>query len=157
MEKVNGMAEVFGGTIYPDIHGFVYFKEVEDGTEVYVNVSGLPAFSRDNNTKVAPFGFHIHDGANCDEGTNNNPFPNSGEHYNPDNQLHGNHIGDFPVIFSNKGISKMCFFTDRFKPNDILNKLIVIHQSPDDYTNQPSGNSGKKIACGVIKKTNSDL
>jgi len=153
MEKLNAIAEVSGGKIYKNIHGFVYFKEVEDGTEVYINISGLPPFSRESDVNVGPFGFHIHDGQNCEEGTDDNPFPNVGMHYNPDSQPHGNHAGDFPVIFSNNGLCKMCFFTDRFKPKDILDKVIIIHQSPDDYITQPSGNSGKKIACGKIKKT----
>lgn len=151
-QKIDSIAEINGGTIYPEIHGFVYFKEIEDGTEVYINISGLPKFSRDKNLNIAPFGFHIHDGKSCDKGTDDNPFPKSGMHYNPDNQPHGNHAGDFPVIFSNSGISKMCFFTDRFKPIDIIDKTVIIHQSPDDYISQPSGNTGKKIACGVIKE-----
>jgi Cu-Zn family superoxide dismutase len=46
----------------------------------------------------------------------------------------------------------MCFFTDKFKVKDIIGKSIVIHQSPDDYRTQPSGASGKKLACGVIMK-----
>lgn len=150
---MNGLAEVLGGTLYPEIHGFVHFKEVEDGTEVYVNVSGLPPFSRDNDLKVGPFGFHIHDGESCEKGTTENPFPKSGNHYNPDNQPHGNHAGDFPVLFSNNGVSKMCFFTDRFKPCDIIEKTVIIHESPDDYVTQPSGGSGRKIACGIIKES----
>lgn len=153
MDNINAIAEISGGTIYPDIHGFVYFKEADDGTEVYINISNLPLFSRKDGVNIGPFGFHIHNGQSCNEGTDENPFPDVGMHYNPDNQPHGNHAGDFPVLFSNSGISKMCFFTNRFKPADILNKAVVIHESPDDYISQPSGNSGKMIACGIIKKS----
>lgn len=45
----------------------------------------------------------------------------------------------------------MTFFTDKFKVRDIIGKSLVIHENPDDYRTQPAGNSGRKIACGVIK------
>jgi len=35
-------------------------------------------------------------------------------------------------------------------PNDILGKAVVVHAKPDDYKTQPSGNSGDRIACGVV-------
>ena len=44
----------------------------------------------------------------------------------------------------------MSVLTDRFSVSDILGRTLVIHISPDDFTTQPSGNSGKKIACGQI-------
>ncbi len=44
----------------------------------------------------------------------------------------------------------MSFFTNKFKPKDVLGKSIIIHENPDDYRSQPAGNAGKKIACGVI-------
>ena len=34
--------------------------------------------------------------------------------------------------------------------NDVFGKAVVLHQKPDDYATQPSGNSGPRIACGVI-------
>ena len=37
---------------------------------------------------------------------------------------------------------------------DVLGKAIVVHEGPDDYTTQPSGNSGKRVACGVIAAPN---
>ncbi len=64
---------------------------------------------------------------------------------------HGNHAGDFPVLFSNDGYAEMTFFTNRFKPWEVIGKSVIIHQNPDDYRSQPSGNSGKRLACGVIQ------
>lgn len=40
---------------------------------------------------------------------------------------------------------------NKFKIKDILGKVVIIHDMPDDFTTQPSGNSGTKIACGKIK------
>lgn len=70
--------------------------------------------------------------------------------YNEDAQPHGNHSGDFPVLFSNNGYARMSFFTNKFKPEDVIDKSVIIHLNPDDYRSQPAGNSGKRIACGVI-------
>jgi Cu-Zn family superoxide dismutase len=67
---------------------------------------------------------------------------------------HGNHAGDFPVLFSNHGVARMCFFTDKFTVQDVLGKMLVIHENPDDYRTQPAGDSGRRLACGEIKSWN---
>lgn len=45
----------------------------------------------------------------------------------------------------------MNFFTNRFRASDVIGKTIIIHQNPDDYRTQPAGNSGNRLACGVIQ------
>ena len=45
----------------------------------------------------------------------------------------------------------MTFLTNRFRVEEILGKTVIIHDSPDDFTSQPAGNAGKKIACGMIR------
>lgn len=46
----------------------------------------------------------------------------------------------------------MNFLTDRITLKEVIGKAVVIHSMPDDFTSQPSGNSGEKIACGIIKR-----
>ena len=46
----------------------------------------------------------------------------------------------------------MNILINKFKIKDIVGKVIIIHDSPDDFTTQPSGNSGMKIACGKIEE-----
>ena len=46
----------------------------------------------------------------------------------------------------------MSFLINKFKIQDIIGKVLIIHDMPDDFTTQPSGNSGTKIACGKIEK-----
>lgn len=46
----------------------------------------------------------------------------------------------------------MKFYTDKFTVEDIIGKSVLIHENPDDYRSQPAGNSGKRIACGVIRR-----
>jgi len=125
-------------------------RDVRGGTEVHVEVTGLPEFSRENGRVIGPHGFHIHAAGDCYPGEPGEPFPRTGGHYNPGRQPHGNHAGDFPVLFSNRGAANMSFFTDRFSVADVVGRSVVIHESPDDYRTEPAGDSGKKIACGVI-------
>jgi len=56
----------------------------------------------------------------------------------------------FSVLFSNGGRARMTFFENKFKIPQIIGKSVIIHQGPDDYKTQPSGNSGKMTTCGVI-------
>lgn len=46
----------------------------------------------------------------------------------------------------------MSVLLDKIKINDIIGRVIIIHDMPDDFTTQPSGNSGAKIACGRIER-----
>lgn len=142
-----------GSSMAPELTGIVWFKDVFGGTEVSVDVMGLPPYKPAEGEKqpIGPHGFHIHSMGNCMEGSKENPFESTGGHWNPTNQPHGNHAGDFPVLFSNHGRAKMCFFTEKFKVQDVVGKSVIIHENPDDYRTQPAGNSGKKIGCGVIK------
>lgn len=147
------IAEVCGGPLAPRLKGTVLFKEVPGGVEVCVDVTGLPSFrpAECNKPQIGPHGFHIHECGKCQVGDPKNPFMSAGGHWNPTNQPHGNHAGDFPVLFSNCGRSCMTFFTDKFCLANIIGKSIIIHQGPDDYRSQPAGDSGKRLACGVIQ------
>jgi Cu-Zn family superoxide dismutase len=145
------IAVVKGGQHYPNISGEIEFRQLSEGVEVTVRIHNLPPFSREGNAVISPFGFHVHDGTSCDPGTESMPFPDAGNHYNPTGTIHPNHAGDFPVIMPmSDGTAYMRFMTDKFRLNEVLNKPVIIHQSPDDYRTQPAGNSGLKIACGMI-------
>jgi Cu-Zn family superoxide dismutase len=146
------IAKMRGSKNYPMINGTVEFIDVPGGTRVNVYINGLPEYkpATESSPPIGPHGFHIHEKGICDM-TNDTPFMSAGGHYNPYNQPHGNHAGDFPVLFSNNGVASMSFFTNKFKPKDVINRAVVIHENPDDYRSQPSGDSGKRIACGVIE------
>ena len=57
-----------------------------------------------------------------------------------------------PPLFGNSGRAWLAFLTDRITVDEIIGKTVVIHSAPDDFTTQPSGNSGSKIACGAIER-----
>ena len=147
------VAHIAGGPLDPNIRGTAVFTQVPGGTEVSVEVNGLPTYrpAMDGNPQIGPHGFHIHQNGTCAVGDSAEPFSSAGEHWNPTNQPHGNHAGDFPVLFSNNGYSRMTFFTNKFNVAQIIGKSVIIHESPDDYRTQPSGASGRRLACGVIR------
>jgi len=146
------VAYISGGPPAPDIQGLIIFADVPGGTEVFVEVFGLPSYTPavGENPPVSPFGFHLHENGTCEVGDAADPFTAAGKHWNPTNQPHGNHSGDFPVLFTNNGYSRMSFFTDEFNISEIIGKAVIIHENPDDYRTQPDGAAGKRIACGVI-------
>ena len=81
------------------------------------------------------------------------PFAGAMSHYNPKGCEHPYHAGDLPPLFGNGGSALSLFLTNRFSVREITGKTVIIHDRPDDFTTQPSGNSGTKIACGVIERT----
>jgi Cu-Zn family superoxide dismutase len=83
-------------------------------------------------------------------------------HFNPAAKPHGNpaspehHAGDLPALKADKsGRARLEAELDGVTlapgPNSIVGRAVIIHADPDDYTTQPTGNSGARLACGVIK------
>ncbi|MDO4862911.1 MAG: superoxide dismutase family protein [Ruminococcus sp.] len=141
-------AVVTGSSKYPDISGTVRFYAMNGGTLVYADVSGLPYAG--NRCSQEVFGFHIHDGESC-TGNASDPFADAGSHLGADSCAHPFHMGDMPPLFGSDGRALSVFLTNRFTPEDVIGKAVIIHGSPDDFTTQPSGNAGEKIACGIIR------
>ncbi len=95
-------------------------------------------------------GFHIHTGGSCC-GEN---FSDTLGHFDPQGRKHPEHAGDLPPLLSCNARAYMAVLTDRFELSDIIGRTVVIHSQRDDFTTQPAGDSGRKIACGVIRLTN---
>lgn len=148
------VAELVASPNYPNISGRIFFQGLTNGTAVLAVVKGLPLYqpAAPGGEPIGPHGFHIHVFGNCCVGDPENPFLAAGEHWNPNQQPHGNHAGDLPVLFSHNGTAILGFITDRFCLRDVIGRSVIIHENPDDYRTQPSGNSGRRIACGVIRK-----
>ncbi len=144
--KPDAYARITGNSDNPQLHGTVQFYDTPlDGVLVKAEIIGLPNAFKLYSSNF--YGFHIHENGNC-----SNSFNNTGNHYNPVNTLHPDHAGDLPPLLGNQGFAYSIFFTRRFNIAEIINKSVVIHNMPDDFTTQPSGNSGTKIGCGVITK-----
>ena len=139
-----------GSPAYQNLHGIVRFFPVINGVLVNAEIYGLPVENPICSNHV--FGFHIHEGRSCG-GTNENPFADAEGHYNPGGCEHPAHAGDMPPLFATyNGFAWNVFLSDRFKWGDILGHPIILHSEPDDFTTQPSGNSGMMIGCGIIEK-----
>lgn len=141
-------AEIEGSAAYPKIKGEVAFYPLWRGALVVASISGLPKGMKPCGEKF--FGFHIHTGADC-TGDATDPFADTGGHFNPSDCRHPEHAGDLPPLMGNDGYALGIFYTDRFYPEEVVGRTVVIHDMPDDFKSQPSGDSGMKIACGEIK------
>jgi len=103
-------------------------------------------------------GFHVHEKGDCSAPD----ATSAGGHFNPDAKAHGmpgsgsHHAGDMPNIKSDANgnasySATISGFAVNSGPTGILGKSVVVHRDPDDYKSQPAGNSGPRIACGLIK------
>jgi superoxide dismutase, Cu-Zn family len=133
--------------------GHADFTADADGVRITVTVSQL---------SPGEHGIHIHNVGKC-EGP---AFTTAGGHFNPTSAHHGihnpqdphPHVGDLPnLMVSEKGTGEMTFTAAGATLGDGPNSLfheggtaLVIHAKADDLMSDPSGNSGDRIACGVI-------
>ena len=122
--------------------------------EVYAKVRGLtPGFH----------GFHVHTTGRCDPPG----FTTAGGHFNPSGASHGAHAGDLPSLLVNAdGSGMLATTTDRFSLDDLRDAdgaAVMIHSGPDNFANIPprygapdqvtldTGDSGTRVACGVVR------
>lgn len=130
--------------------GTVRFVQNGDQMRVTGEVTGLKP--------GAEHGFHIHEKGDCSSGDG----MSTGGHFNPVASAHGqhgqgaHHVGDLPSLKADaQGVAKIDFTATSLtlKPGatSILDKGLIVHRDPDDYKTQPTGNSGPRVACGVIR------
>lgn len=143
------LAAVRGSADYPTIRGQVRFYQARRGVLVTVDLSGLP--QPEGACAHPVFALHIHAGEAC-TGTAADPFANALSHYNPKDCLHPFHAGDLPPLFGNDGDAFMAVLTNRFTIEEVVGRTVILHSGRDDFTTQPAGDAGKKIACGVIRQ-----
>jgi len=141
------MALVKGSDKYPDLYGKVILKQEEYGVVLTAEIYNLPVNSSSCPTNI--FSFHIHEGGSC-TGNSTDPFLDAKSHYNPKNCPHPDHAGDLLPLLGNNGYAYLSFLTNRFNLDEVIGRVIIIHDKHDDFISQPSGNSGNKIACGKI-------
>jgi Cu-Zn family superoxide dismutase len=145
----DAVAVVNGDAQNSRIQGTVKFYQAVRGVLIVADIFGLPASAEACKTNI--FAFHIHGGLSC-SGNEEDPFADAGTHYNPDECPHPYHAGDMPPLFGAGDRAFLAFLTDRLTVNEVIGKAVILHDRPDDFTTQPSGNAGNKIACGIILK-----
>ena len=142
------MAVLAGSDRYPSLSGTAAFYQTPQGVLAAVEVQGLPPAEVPCEERI--FAMHIHSGGRCG-GTEADPFADALSHYDPERCPHPFHAGDLPPLFASGGHALQTVLTSRFTVEEILGKTLILHAAPDDLATQPSGNSGAKIACGVIR------
>jgi superoxide dismutase, Cu-Zn family len=134
-----------------DVAGALDLVASDGAVAVTGLVTGLKPGSR--------HGFHLHEKGDC----SSPDFKSAGDHFNPTSQPHGDpgapphHLGDLPNLEAddmgkapvNARIEGVTL--GDHGPNDIVGRAVVVHADADDYKTQPSGNSGDRMACGVIR------
>lgn len=131
--------------------GTLHFAVADGGVRLYGDLSGL--------TPDATNAMHIHAVGDCSPPD----FKSAGDHFNPAVVPHGDrsgtglhHAGDMPnQVADAAGNAKVDQLLDGLNIGsgdafDIVGKAVVVHEQADDYTTQPSGNAGARIACGII-------
>jgi Cu-Zn family superoxide dismutase len=128
--------------------GTVYFSQ--DGSQVRLSgrITGLVANQE--------HGFHVHEKGDCSSGDG----MSAGGHLNPNAKPHGppgaeHHAGDLPSVKADaSGAAEVrgsvVGTVVGSGAADLAGKALIVHVAPDDYTSQPAGNSGARIACGLI-------
>lgn len=131
------------------VRGLVMFHEHDGHLMVHARLSGL----KPNGEQA----FHLHDKGDCASADGSS----AGGHFNPDGQPHGpqggaHHAGDMPSLKADAQGNVDQHFAlsgpslDAGQPGYIVGRSVVVHANPDDYTTQPTGNAGGRVACGVI-------
>ena len=132
-------------------NGTVTFTKKGDKVQVSAKVAGLTPGGH---------GFHIHEKGDCSSGDG----MSTGGHFNPRSKPHAvhttpdRHTGDMPMLVADaSGIAMLVIELDVMAigsgESDIVGRGLIVHKDPDDFATQPTGNSGARVACGVITRS----
>jgi superoxide dismutase, Cu-Zn family len=131
--------------------GVAFFIQTPAGVLIRLSVRSMPG---------GEHAFHIHAVGKCEPPD----FASAGGHFNPTNVHHGmmsgpGHAGDMPNLHIpahgslDVEVLNTAVTLDKDKPNSVFHPggtAVVIHAGKDDYTSDPAGNAGGRIACGVV-------
>src|SRR6266496_5342535 len=130
------------------VSGTVTFTEEADGVKVHADLTGLTPGNH---------GFHVHEFGDCSAADGSS----AGAHFNPTNKPHAGpddterHVGDMGNVEADaSGKAKLEYLDHHISlTNDqssVIGRSVVVHAKADDLKSQPAGDSGARIACGVI-------
>lgn len=126
------------------VEGTITFAAEEKGTHLQGRVMGLA---------TGKHGFHIHEFGDLRSGDGDS----AGGHFNPDMAKHGgphdhaHHAGDLGNIEADElGKAEIDIHADGLMLHFAIGRSIVVHAKADDFKTQPSGDSGPRVAVGVI-------
>lgn len=160
--KLAAVANMKGSTQFQQIRGKVSFYALPSGTLVLTQLSNLPqpmesvGMEENKPQCMSPFlGIHIHEGGSCtpiSDREGMTAFADAGGHLNPFDCPHPAHLGDLPPLLVDRGNALSAIVTSRFTVGQLIGHTVIVHRMPDDFHTQPSGDSGARIACGLIRR-----
>lgn len=133
--------------------GTATLSQEADGTRIRARIEGM---------REGSYAVHVHAVGKCDAPT----FTTAGPHFNPTTKQHGRdnpmgpHLGDLPnVLIGSSGtgnvdatVAGLTLTGGTAAVLDADGAAVVLHAGPDDYKSDPSGNSGDRVACGVVAR-----
>lgn len=133
--------------------GTVTITQEGNGVRVVADITGL--------TSATPggHGFHVHENGLCDHEASGQHFTGAGGHFNPTNAPHAcppdepRHAGDLGNVELTNGSGRLELTTTGLSltgANSVVGKAFILHSKADDCKTQPTGDSGERIACGVV-------
>lgn len=145
-EHPDAVAWITGNVTHPRLSGLIkFYRTSYGGILIEAEIFGLPNINEPGSSDF--YAMHIHEFGDC-----SGNFENTGSHYNPEGEPHPDHAGDLLPLLGNQGYAWSAFYDKRFTIEEIIGKSVIIHSNRDDFTSQPSGDSGDKIGCGEIKR-----
>jgi Cu-Zn family superoxide dismutase len=157
LAAVTGLAQAATATVDlkptqgSPVSGTVKFNQQDGKLQIDAEVKGLTP---------GVHGFHLHEKGDCSapDGTS------AGGHFNPGSHQHGSpeqpahHGGDFGNLTadaSGKAVLRLSVPTSQISldagaPGNIVGRGMIVHADADDFVTQPTGNAGKRLACGVV-------
>lgn len=145
-ERPDAAAWIAGDGEHPELSGLVkFYRTSHGGVLIEAEIFGLPNIARPGSSNF--YAMHIHESGDC-----SNHFEKAGSHYNPSGAPHPGHAGDLLPLLGSQGYAWSAFYDKRFTIEEIIGRSVIIHSDRDDFTTQPSGDSGTKIGCGKIRR-----